>query len=84
MRTRPRTPPKSTATEKRVLEALPPGKVVTFGFLMRKAGLSRVGLLGALLRLCARGKVKIEFFGQIYIISRVETPTYLEQNEGGG
>jgi len=84
LRTRPWTPPKSAATEKRVLEAIPPGKVTTFGFLMRKTGLSRVGLLGALLRLCARGKVKIEFLGQTYIISSVETHTYLEQNKGGG
>jgi len=62
-----------TDSERRVLDALGGGKVATFKYLMRKTGLSRTGLLGALLRLSARDEVEIEFFGSMYVVQLART-----------
>jgi len=60
-------------SEKRVFKVLD-DKIMTFKFLQKNTGLSRVGLLGALLRLCARGEVKTEFFGRMYVIQACTLP----------
>ena len=57
--------------EERVLDALGDSHIEGFTFLQKKTGLSRNGVIAALLRLLISGKIKIEVLWGMYVISRV-------------